>query len=297
MAARILGRPIAALILLVLRLTPLKAGVAVYWHGVGDPQEDPARHLVPRMGTDLFRRQLRHIARRYRPVRASELTDAIAARPRGGRFPVAITFDDDLSSHRRVGLELLREADARGAFFLCGATLDGPHRFWWERLEPSEEAHATAERVKSMTRGERRAFAERLEREAAYERSEAGLPRDGVRALAGAGHEVGFHTLDHDPLPSLDDRELDAALSDGRATLEEAAGAPLRAIAYPHGESDERTPPAAKRAGFTAGFTTAQRAIRPTDDPHALGRLEAPFDSVGHLAIRLARALARRAVA
>jgi peptidoglycan/xylan/chitin deacetylase (PgdA/CDA1 family) len=293
-AARILGRPTAALILLVLRLTPLRAGVAVYWHGVGDPQEDPATHLAPRMGTALFRRQLRHLVRWYRPVAASGLTEAIAERRLGGRFPACLTFDDDLASHERVARELT-SAGAAGTFFLCGATLDGPHRFWWERLEPSAEAHRTAERVQRMSRAERRAFAQRLESEVAAERPEAGLRRDGVHALVEGGHEVGFHTLDHDPLPSLDDRELEAALTDGRAELQQAAGRPLRAIAYPHGEWDERTPAAARAAGFAVGFTTAQRAIRHGDDRYALGRLEAPFDSVGHLALRLARALARRA--
>ena len=294
MAARILGRPAAILTLLVLRLTSLRAGVAVYWHGVGDPQEDPATHLVPRIGSELFRAQLRHLTRWYRPVTASELTAAIASRRPGGRFPVALTFDDDLACHQQVGLELLRPAGAHGTFFLCGATLDGPHRFWWERLAPSEHAHDTAERVKAMTRADRRAFAERLEREAPFEREEAGLRGDAVRALADAGHEIGFHTLEHDPLPSLDDRELESALTDGRAGLEQAAGRSARAVAYPHGEWDERVPAAARSAGFEVGFTTAQRATRAGDDPQLLGRLEAPFDSVGHLAIRLARALARR---
>jgi peptidoglycan/xylan/chitin deacetylase (PgdA/CDA1 family) len=294
-AARVLGPPVAVLTLLFLRLTSLKAGVAIYWHGVGDPQEDPARHLVPRIGTSLLRGQLRHVSRWYRPVRASELLEAIAARPRGGRFPVALTFDDDLSSHRRVALELLPEAGACGTFFLCGATLDAPRTFWWELLEPSERVHETAERVKSMSRDERRAFARQLDRESAVESPEAGIRRDGVRELNQAGHEVGFHTLEHDPLPSLDDRELASALREGRAGLEQAAGGPLASIAYPHGDWDSRTPGAARAAGFAVGFTTAQRAIRPADDPHALGRLEAPFDSVGHLAVRLARALARSA--
>lgn len=291
---RILGRPIAAVLLGLLRLTPLKAGVAVYWHGVGDPQEDPALHLVPRMGTGLFRAQLRYLTRHYRPVTASELENAVAERGFGQRFPVALTFDDDLSSHRKVGLELLPEAGARATFFLCGATLDGPHPFWWQRLGASSEARATAEHVKSLTRRERRAFEERLAQDSATEPAEEGLRRDHVRALAGAGHEIGFHTLHHDPLPTLDSAELDAALADGREALDSAAENPLHAIAYPHGEWDGRTPAAARETGFQVGFTTAQRAIRRADDPLVFGRLEAPFDSVDHLAFRLARALARR---
>ena len=293
---RVLGRPVAALILLALRLTSRKAGVAVYWHGVGDPQDDPVSHLVPRMGRDLFRGQVAYLAGAYRPVRASELLDAIAARRRGGRFPVAITLDDDLASHHEAASGLLAEAGAPATFYVCGATLRGPHAFWWEHLEPGEEAQATARRVKAMSRDERRAFVGRLEREAPVIRPERGLREADVRALVQAGHDIGFHTRDHDPLPSLADGELEAALADGRHELEAAAGAPLRTLAYPHGESDERTAPAARRAGFAAGFTTGQRAIGPGDDPHALGRLEAPFDSVGHLAFRLARALAKRAL-
>ncbi|HYH57816.1 MAG TPA: polysaccharide deacetylase family protein [Thermoleophilaceae bacterium] len=279
----------------LLRLSSMKAGVSFYWHGIGDPQDDPRTSLAPQMGTDLFRDQIRYLSRHYDLVPASDLPLAATRRRRFARFPLALTFDDDLAAHRESAQPILDEAGAVATFFLCGATLHGPRAFWWQRLSGAPTAQETAVRVKAMTRGERRAFEEQLEREAGAPSPDDGLRASEVGALAAAGHEIGFHTLRHDPLPSLDDEELANALAEGREALAAAAGRALRTVAYPHGDYDSRTPAAAREAGFELGFSTAQRALRAGDDPHELGRLEAPFDSVGHLAFRAARALAARA--
>jgi peptidoglycan/xylan/chitin deacetylase (PgdA/CDA1 family) len=119
------------------------------------------------------------------------------------------------------------------------------------------------------------------------------MRRSDVVKLAGEGHEIGFHTLRHELLPALDDGSLDRALNDGRAALEACIGEPLRSIAYPHGRGSRRVAAAARAAGFTVGFTSAELAVQPKDDALALGRLEAPFSSTGHLAFVLARALLR----
>ena len=77
---------------------------------------------------------MRHIGRNYRVVRARELHDAITSRRRGEPFPLAITFDDDLSSHRNLAMPVLQQLGLTATFFLCGASLDGRSAFWWERL-------------------------------------------------------------------------------------------------------------------------------------------------------------------
>ena len=61
-----------------------------------------------------------------------------------------------------------------------------------------------------------------------------------VERLAAAGFEIGFHTLHHDPLPSLDDPALAEAMIEGKDALERAAGTPIVAIAYPYGDADQR---------------------------------------------------------
>src|SRR5205807_10488023 len=81
------------------RWSPLRRGVVIVYHGVGDPQGDWTRELLPTLGTRLFDSQLRHLRRRYHVVPASQILAAAAGRRRGKRFPVALTFDDDLLSH------------------------------------------------------------------------------------------------------------------------------------------------------------------------------------------------------
>ena len=49
---------------------------------------------------------------------AGQLQDAVRSRRRGQPFPLAITFDDDLRTHRDVVLPMLRQLDAVATFFL-----------------------------------------------------------------------------------------------------------------------------------------------------------------------------------
>jgi peptidoglycan/xylan/chitin deacetylase (PgdA/CDA1 family) len=253
----------------------------------------------------VFDAQLRHLRRHYRIVPVSELQDAVRSRRRGRRFPVALTFDDDLASHAAVAAPLLRRHGLPATFFLCGATLDQPNAFWWERLQFAVDEQldvaeqvgagggirAVAMRVVDSPRAEQAELLDALEDIAAP--GDAGLQDDAVRALTGDGLGVGFHTLRHPTLTRLDDAHLEQALREGRERLEQAAGARLDTVAYPHGRADERVAAAAREAGFGLGFTTRARAVTPASDPLLLGRIEAPFDSAASLATAVARMLVR----
>ena len=127
-----LGVPVARLLDLTSRCSARQAGVVICHHRVDDPQEDPDAYLVAAMGTKLFEAQLRHLKRRYRVVPPSEILDAVRARRRGQRFPVAITFDDDLPTHlptavpimKRMGVPVLlpdRGLDGGAVSVLVGA--------------------------------------------------------------------------------------------------------------------------------------------------------------------------------
>ena len=289
---RLLGRLVASPVLWALRRTALPAGLAVYYHRVGDPQGDPRRELVPQMGTDLFSGQVRYMRRHFELVRASELPDAVRRRRPGERFPLAITFDDDLASHRRVALPLLAAAGAPATFFVSGASLERPSWFWWEALDArGGDVLAEAQRILALDAASRRTATTALLEAAGDPPPEAGMRGEDIAALATAGHEIGFHTRDHLVLPALDEEALADAMTDGREAVERFAGGRLTSIAYPHGRCDARVAAAARRAGYATGFSTAESAVRPEHDPLALGRLEGPFSSVGHLAFVLARTL------
>jgi peptidoglycan/xylan/chitin deacetylase (PgdA/CDA1 family) len=263
-----------------------------------------------------FERQLRHLRRRYRVVPAAQILQAARTRRRGQRLPVAITFDDDLTEHVRAALPALRRADLTATFFLTGASLDGPHSFWWEDLQraidgrrvtpdrvPHVDISPALERspraildlagdIVRLAPEERSEVAEALRAAVGPALQESGLRARDVRALAQAGCTIGFHTLRHDALPALPDAQLERALREGREALEAAAGRPVELIAYPHGKADDRVAEAAQSAGFAVGFTTARGAVTADTDALRIPRTVADL-SAGSLALRLARMLGK----
>jgi peptidoglycan/xylan/chitin deacetylase (PgdA/CDA1 family) len=311
---RLARRPGAALLRLRARMAGRPVGLAIVYHRLGDPQQGRDEALVPALGAERFRRQVEHLRRKYRLVKASELPAALRRRRRGGRIPLAITFDDDLASHLEVAVPILRAAGAPATFFLTGSSLQGPHEFWWERLDraietgavhPSElgelvgveerpgvsGARGVSTAIEAMSPDEKavvdRTLAERLGGDAPG----AGLRESQVAELAAAGFEIGFHTRDHNPLPALSDDQLATAMAEGRAELAAVRGTDLTAIAYPHGKADSRVAEAARAAGFLIGFTTSAGPIVSDTDPMLLGRLYPSYGSDGRFAIDVARAL------
>jgi peptidoglycan/xylan/chitin deacetylase (PgdA/CDA1 family) len=292
---------LASLLGFAMRLSGRRAGLALVYHEVAERNGDPGRELVPPHALELFEAQVRHVARRYRLVRAEDLPAAVAARRRGERFPAAITFDDDLVAHAALAAPALRRLGVPATFFLTGASLDRPFAFWWQRLQQAADLgldlpvegdgiHEAAARLEGMSPADRDAIAARLEDAPA----EPGLPRERVRELAAAGFDIGFHTLRHDRLTDLDDEALARAFTDGRAELEDAAGRPFTAIAYPHGKADERVARAAAAAGFRLGFTGRYEAVEPSSDLLLLGRIEPSFGPAANFAVQLVGALRPR---
>jgi peptidoglycan/xylan/chitin deacetylase (PgdA/CDA1 family) len=295
--------------------------VLVYHRVGGAGSGDPAREILAAVSGSVFERQLRHVRRHYRVVAARELLDAVRRRRRGQRFPVAITFDDDLASHVRDALPALRKADTTATFFLGGSSLHEPRPFWWEDLQRAvDERLVASSALPHVAEADLRAALGRFPKAifrvaAAIERLEpaqrdevaaalratvgpngadGGLRSDDVQTLVRAGCDVGFHTLRHDKLPALSDAALADALHDGREELASVAGHPLDAISYPYGKADERVADAARAAGYRLGFTTRRNRVTPETDPLLIPRV-APTMSAGKTALRLARIVASSA--
>lgn len=307
---RFLMPPLAALLTVAALLSRRRAGIVLVFHRVGDPAGDPARELLPAIGTPLFAAHLRLLRRVYRCVPLSELLDTAAARKRGRRFPASITFDDDARSHLEVAAPILRRNGVPATFFLSGASLERPFTFWYERLQAAFDAgvleplpeplpasasgaglHEVSLAAEELGARERDAVSAALAERLGPDREDAGLRADEVRALVRDGFEVGFHTRRHDVLPRLDDAELAAALSDGRKELEALSGRPLRALAYPCGKHDERVRRATAAAGFEMAFTTDPVPVEPSTDRMMLGRLYPSDDFASRFAAAAALAL------
>jgi peptidoglycan/xylan/chitin deacetylase (PgdA/CDA1 family) len=313
--------PFSGLLDVLSRWSARRVGLALVYHRVGDPQEESAGHLLPALGTALFEAQLRHLTRRYRVVPPSRLLEAIEARRRGEPLPVSVTFDDDLASHVRTAMPILRRVGVPAAFFLSGASLSAPFAFWWERLQLAfdsgvleEEAvspwigssakrsggtdiHTVAQAIEAMPPDRREVVARELLDRLGSDPPDAGLRVADVRALAREGFEIGFHTMRHDALPSLDDEALKRAMGDGRPELAEHVGRELSMIAYPHGLADARVAAAAREVGYRFGFTTEPETVGDDTDALLIGRLYPAYESAGHFAMQVSRTLRRQPAA
>jgi len=271
-------------------------GLVLIFHRITPAAAPPG--LVPSIPQPLFRRMLEALleAGDVVPLEALLRPATDSRRPR-----FALTFDDDWMSHHEGALPILRSLGLTATFFLSGRALHGLGPLWFERLDSliaSAGIRAAARRV-----GVPAADADQLalacesdvELQQRVDRmSDAGVPRLGraeIRALSDAGMTIGFHTLEHRVLPLLGSAVLEDALARGRAELEEAARAPTRVFAYPHGRGDPRAAERLRRAGFVAAFTGRPRPVRPGDDPYLLGRWEpGPVDLdcfVTRLGVRL----------
>lgn len=312
-AVNFLGRAVALPTVWALRWSARPLGLALGYHRIGDPEGDPHREVVPNLGSERFASQLAHLRRHYRPVLASELHAAAQGRRRGQRIPVAITFDDDLASHASVAMSLLERAGVPATFFVCGASLEAPFAFWWERLQRAADGglltgaererlgapgassiHEVASAIQMSPPGERDRLADRLGKLVGPDPPDAGMRAGDVRALGEAGFEIGFHTRRHYDLRALDDAQLDAALSDGRAATAEVAGGPIDAIAYPHGSADARVAAAAGANGYASGFTMSPAPVTADSDPLLMGRYAPGCEPTSRFALELARVLSRR---
>jgi peptidoglycan/xylan/chitin deacetylase (PgdA/CDA1 family) len=155
-----------------------------------------------------------------------------------------ITFDDDLVEHMRVAAPRLRAHGLPTTLFLCGASLERPHPFWWKGLElarergpdpaallPAELGAAPGEPLEALA-AQRKDFDPALRpagRGGARGRARAARRSPGAeesRALA-REVDVGVHMLRHPYLPRLDDAALERGLEEGRAALEAPTGRPL----------------------------------------------------------------------
>ena len=292
------------------RWSSSRVGLVLCYHGISQREGDPVREISAAVSLRNFARQLRHLRRGYRVVPAACLAEAAAARTRGRRLPVAITFDDDLPSHLSHAAPALRRARLSATFFLSGAGLNGPFSFWWQLLQRAWDGglvdarlldawgiqhsdvslRQVARRLEAMSPAERDAAAASLRAALGGDDPDDTLSREGVEALAAAGFEIGFHTRKHDDLLGLSDQELLVALSAGRAELEGIAG-PLSLISYPHGRADDRVAAAARAAGFRFGFIADGSPVVLGDDPHLLGRRYPARGAGGRFALDVASTL------
>lgn len=270
--------------------------------------------IVPSVPVDLLRAHLEALRGIGPIVPLEEAGDGT-----GPRF--ALTFDDDAVEHAEQVLPLLEELGVPATFFLSGRWLHGRGAYWWQVLEERLADHGlagTGAQLAGRCDGDDPALAGRirtastpaalaaviagtpatgwLEREGAGPGRPACMDGDDLRRLVDAGMRIGFHTVDHPVLTSLDDDALADALMAGRAQLEAAVGGSITSLAYPYGRARRREADAAAVAGFATAYTTAHRPVSARTDPRLRGRWEPGARAPEAVAVGALQRLARAPV-
>lgn len=254
-----------------------RAGLVLVYHRIAPG--GPADHeIVPTLSLDRFRRHLDTLSEIGEIVPLDRILAPFETP--GIRF--ALTFDDDEPAHVEHVLPLLRERSLPATFFLGGRALQGAGPPWWRVLERAIERHGVpgVARELGIEPGSPAAVAARLENDPPVEalRAMVGavpagvLDAAGIRSLAEAGMEIGFHTVAHRPIPLLDPDERRRAVTEGRGDLSLAAGVPVESFAYPHGRADDASARVVREAGYRAAFTGSGRPVTPGIDPFLAGR-------------------------
>lgn len=91
--------------------------------------------------------------------------------------------------------------------------------------------------------------------------------------LAGAGMELGAHSLTHRRMDELASDQIALELSGSRRALEDTLGRAVPSFAYPHGCADRRCREQAAKAGFQSACGVRNALSPPGDDTMMLARL------------------------
>lgn len=255
--------------------------------------------------------------------------DAVAHPPAGSRPRVALTFDDGYPDHVEIAAAALARRGLPATFFVTSAPLSGPEEFWWDTLaaiflggDPLPAALQLSIGGRRRTfdtasgRGRRDAhdwIAGTLGERPAGERDrivtsvvawsgrsapvrDAYTPVDmgQLRRLAAfANMRIGAHTVNHLNLPAQSIATQALEMHRCRRALEEALGCGIADLAYPYGASDDTTERLARETGFERGWVVEDRAVRASDSPWRLPRIEVRDEPAGQLVQRLRAVMSR----
>jgi peptidoglycan/xylan/chitin deacetylase (PgdA/CDA1 family) len=265
------------------------------------------------LGVEEFERQMRFLARSYRPVSLARLAEMLA---RGEVSPraAAVTFDDGYRSVYQLALPVLRRHGIPATVFLTSGFLaqeDGEHRFLWTDrvsvlLNSSDGGRLDLERFQmgvfdlsapAGIRSARRDLTGRLKLLPNAQRDQVLAcleERYGPRVHPGdfgryqpmswaeAGRlasdgliAIGGHTRTHPILSRVPRESLGEEILGGRDDLRSRLGVEVDAFAYPNGRpiDFDEASVAQVRAGFRCAVTTIKGLNAPGQDPFLLRRM------------------------
>lgn len=102
------------------------------------------------------------------------------------------------------------------------------------------------------------------------------LDWDTLRAIAQAGIEIGAHSFSHRPLAQLRWQDTEREITECGRAIEDRIGGPVRAFAYPYGQTSE-TMEEVVATHFQAGFSTRLGFATGLSCPASLERIDAYY--------------------
>lgn len=277
--------------------------VILMYHRVAEPAVDPWGLAV---SPENFAAQMRELRRSRKPVPLDHMVE----RMRAGTLEtgmVAITFDDAYRDVLRNAKPVLEQFDIPATVFVVTGKLGEERGFWWDRLAcavlggtlPAAlpplsflDADARREIDAAIESGNRAALHMSLwsrirvlppdERDAAtgeiatafgagvYDAAPVMTETELGELTQGGLIDLGAHCVSHPSLPSLSAEDQRSEIRQSREKLEALTGAPIRRLAYPFGDYDERSIGIARDLGFDYAVSVE---AGPVGDPAARFRL------------------------
>ncbi|HEX6070126.1 MAG TPA: polysaccharide deacetylase family protein [Longimicrobiaceae bacterium] len=255
------------------------------YHRVIDPADAPlADPALISAVPSAFERQMRFLARRYRPVRPEEMLEAA----RGGtplpERAVLVTFDDAYRDFGEIAWPIMRRHRVPATVFVATAYPDHPEReFWWDQLHrafartsraelsvaPALRLSLDGDEARRRSLRSLQSYLKRIPHAEAMElvariREDLGdavampgevLGWSDLRALAADGVTLGGHTHTHPAMNQLPLDELRSEVHGSRDILEREIGPAAPIFAYPFGAHDPAAVEVVRRAGYELAMT------------------------------------------
>lgn len=212
------------------------------YHGINDNPSDLQAPTT--VSPEAFARHMDALATTgARTMTISHMVDQLIAgtfeESSGGRFTVAVTFDDGYKDFLTTALPVMKERSIESTLYVTTGFIDG----------------STPRPVEAM------------------------LDWSDIPELHEAGVEIGAHSHSHPQMDTLLAGRAWEELIRPKALLEDSIGAPVRAFAYPHGYNNRHLRYQARLAGYDSAAAVRNALSHSADDRFRIARLMVMHDT------------------
>lgn len=206
---------------------------------------------------DRFAAHVEHLCRNYHPIGLADIERA-GDRPLPADA-VLVTFDDGHRSVFDVALPVLERAGVPGVAFVTAGLIDSDAAPWWVEvatLAAELGCHGDGEvrRLKLVPDEQRLARLAELRDQVGDRVRVRNLATHEVRSLEASGIRVENHSWSHPLLDRCSTAKIRREIGRAGQRLEAILERPVRAIAYPNGNVDERVLRVTAELGYRHGF-------------------------------------------